>query len=194
MSAPASAALSKLTSAPIDRRERRPVSMSGYALFDDGTTAEILVVDLSYDGCGIEVPVELTAGQHVKLSVLRRGVIEADVRWYRGGKAGLVFRAEPAPEAHCQPRVDERVSLTAEVRLRRLGKANFRVGLFDVSPHGCKVELVERPALGEHLLVKFAELEPLQAEVCWVEDFCAGLRFVKPMHPAVFELLVERLR
>jgi hypothetical protein len=43
------------------------------------------------------------------------------------------------------------------------------------------------------VLVKFDGLEALEAEVCWVEEFTAGLRFEKPMHPAVFDLLVERL-
>jgi hypothetical protein len=175
MSTAANAAVSKLTTEPVERRERRPVSMRGFAAFDDGSTAE------------------LEPGQHVKLSVLRRGIIEADVRWYRGGKAGLVFRPEPEPEPHQLPRLDSRVALTAEVHMRRLGKANYRVRLFDASPSGCKVELVETPNVGEHLLVKFAAIEPLQAEVCWVEDHCAGLRFVKPIHPAVFDLLVERL-
>ena len=33
----------------------------------------------------------------------------------------------------------------------------------------------------------------LEANVCWVDGFTAGLSFEKPMHPAVFELLVERL-
>jgi hypothetical protein len=30
--------------------------------------------------------------------------------------------------------------------------------------------------------------------VCWIDGFTAGLHYVRPMHPAVFELLVERLK
>jgi hypothetical protein len=33
----------------------------------------------------------------------------------------------------------------------------------------------------------------MEAEVCWVDGFVAGLKFIKPMHPAVFDLLIERL-
>jgi len=43
------------------------------------------------------------------------------------------------------------------------------------------------------VLVKFDGIEAMDAEVCWLEGFTAGLRFVRPMHPAVFDLLVERL-
>lgn len=194
MSAAANAAVSKLTSVPIDRRERRRITMSGFAALEDGSTAEILIVDLSYEGCGIEIPVALKPGQQITLSVLRRGAIQADVRWYADGRAGLVFRPEPVPEEQQRPRAAERIAVTAEVKTRRLGKANYQVSLFDLSARGCKVELIERPRVGEHLLVKFDALEPLQAEVCWVEGFCAGLRFTKPIHSAVFDLLVERLR
>lgn len=183
----------RLTAAPIERRERRPVCMRGHVARADGATAEILVVDLSYDGCGIEVPVELEAGETVTVSILRRGAIEADVRWWREGKAGLVFKPGPEPAKTHRKRISARTMLTADVLLRRLGKANFRVNVTDLSPHGCKVELVERPSIGEHVLVKFDRLDILEAEVCWVEDFHAGLRFEHSIHPAVFDLLIERL-
>jgi hypothetical protein len=43
------------------------------------------------------------------------------------------------------------------------------------------------------MLLKFDGLEALEAEVCWVDGFVAGLQFDKPIHPAVFDLLLERL-
>ena len=195
MNAVPNPALRTLTTAPLERRERRPVSMRGYIMLGDGTTAEILVLDLSYEGCGIETPAELTPGQQVTVSVLRRGAIQAIVRWTSGGKAGLVFEPEEAEAERQQlPRSSERTALSAEVVIRRLGKANFRVRVFDLSPHGCKVELIELPGIGEHVLLKFDGLEVLEAEVCWVERNCAGVRFEKVIHPAVFDLMVERLK
>ena len=193
MGATARPASSKLTSAPIERRERRPVSMRGYAVRADGSNHEILLLDLSYEGCGIATLAELEAGEQIKLSVLRRGGIDAEVRWCSGGKAGLVFALEEeGAREHCK-RNAERITLTAEVIVRRLGKTNFTVSVFDASPAGCKIDLVERPAVGEFVLVRFESLEPLQAEVCWIDGHVAGLRFERPMHPAVFDLLVERL-
>jgi hypothetical protein len=193
MDASGSSAFSNPTPVPASRSERRAVRMRGFCVLEGGETHEIYVLDLSYEGCGIDSPVPLEPGQAIKLSVLRRGAIDAVVRWYRDGKAGLSFVPPTAEEKERAPRRSERVSLAADVRLRRIGKSTFRVTLNDVSPEGCRVQLVERPAVGERVLVKFEGLEVLEAEVCWVEGFTAGLNFDKPMHPAVFELLVERL-
>jgi hypothetical protein len=90
-------------------------------------------------------------------------------------------------------RRSERVALDAVVMLRRSGQLNFRVRVYDASLHGCRVEFVDRPDLDEQLWVKFDELQPIPAEVCWVEGFSAGLNFRQPIHPAVFERLVSRL-
>jgi hypothetical protein len=189
-------ALSKLTTAPVERRERRRVAMIGYALREDGSSIEVMVLDLSYEGCGIETPVPLKLGEPLKLSVLRRGAISCQVRWYANGKAGVVFDPEThaAQQRQPQPRRSKRVAIDAEVSMRRLGQINYRVRLFDASPEGCKVELVEKPRIGEHVLVKMPALEALDSEVCWVEQFTAGLRFEKTIHPAVFDLLLERLK
>jgi hypothetical protein len=152
-----------------------------------------MVLALSYEGCGIETATRLTPGEPLKLSVLRRGAISCKVRWYANGKAGLVFEPE-APSEHQQPRRTERVGLEAEVAMRRIGNVKYCVRLFDVSPNGCKVELVDRPRTREHVLVKMPGLETLDAEVCWVDGFTAGLQFETAIHPAVFDLLVERLK
>lgn len=190
----ANAAASSLGEAPVERRERRPVSLRGFAVREDGSSIEVLLLDLSYEGCGIETPVDLAPGEAIELSVMRRGVIEARVRWCKEGKAGLIFECEQEPEKIHWPRADGRTATTAEVSMRRLGKLNYRVRVFDISPSGCKVELVDRPRLGEHVLVKLSGLEALEAEVCWIEGSSAGLRFEKPIHPAVFDLLLARLK
>jgi hypothetical protein len=175
-----------------ERQERRPVRMHGYVALDDGSIAEAVLVDLSYDGCSIETAADLRVDQPVTLSVLRRGAVEAVVRWASDGRAGLHFKALVG-EKEQQPRVAERVSVDAEIMMRRLGQNNYRVRVFDLSPEGCRVELIERPREGEQMMLRFEGMETLEAEVCWVNDFVAGLRFEKPFHPAVFDLLVARL-
>ncbi len=89
------------------------------------------------------------------------------------------------------PRKSARVSLAAEVALRRAGQPNYRVRVFDASPHGCKLEFVERPSLDETVWVKFEGMEALEASVCWVDGFAAGVEFKKPIHPAVFETQLQ---
>ena len=91
------------------------------------------------------------------------------------------------------PRKSARVGLAAEVSLRRSGQKTYRANVHDVSQEGCKVEFVERPRLDEIVWVKFEGLDALEAMVCWVEGFSVGLEFQRPVHPAVFEVLVQRL-
>ena len=177
------------------RPERRPVMLSGYAILSDGTTIGATLVDLSYEGCRIRPDKPLTPGDSLRLSVLNRGLIEAEVRWFEDGFAGLAFGTYEAPAAAPHwPRRSERVAVTADVTLRKPGQPNFQVRVFDASPEGCKIEYVDRPREGDRIWVKFDGLETLEAEVCWVEDFVMGVKFAKTMHPAVFDLMAERYR
>lgn len=193
MDAAGGPAISSHDTQPAERPERRHVSMHGHALLIDGSTHSIEVLDLSYEGCAIATTLELAPGDAIKLSVLRRGAIDAEVRWCADGKAGLAFIPPEAEAKQHWPRRSERVSLSAEVTLRRRGATGFRVTLTDVSPDGCKVALVERPSVDERVLVKFDGIEALDSGVCWVDGFTAGLKFERPLHPAVFDLLVARL-
>ena len=173
------------------RAERRSVRMAGHVMLDGGITHEITVTDLSYEGCGIETTAPLEPGQAIKLSVLRRGALDAEVRWVKDGKAGLGFPVKT--ETPTQPRKSERVSVVAEVWLRRMGKNAYQCRVFDLSPDGCKAEMIERPLIGERAVIRFAGIEPLESQVRWVEGPQAGLSFERSFHPAVFELLIARL-
>lgn len=178
-----------------DRRdERRMVSLRGFVVTPGGIKTAAQLLDLSYDGCQIVTELALAPGQSVKLAVARLGVIEAEVRWAADGKVGLVFTAEQPPPRPQTPRAAERKPVSAEMIVRRVGQANYRVGVRDLSPSGCKIKLVDRPRVGEPMMVKLDGLETIEAEVCWVEDYDAGLRFAREIHPAVFGLLLARLQ
>ena len=103
------------------------------------------------------------------------------------------FDSGTKPSRTPRPRKSARVGLSAEVILRRTGHGSYRVKIFDVSLHGCKAEFVERPELDERVWVKFDDLQSLEAMVCWIRGFEVGLEFERPIHPAVFEMLVSRL-
>ena len=87
-----------------------------------------------------------------------------------------------------------RTALDAEVSLRRSGHHNYKVRVYDASPHGCRIEFVERPSLDERVWIRFEGLEGIEAQVCWVDGFVAGVEFVKPIHQAVFDRLVGGIR
>jgi len=95
------------------------------------------------------------------------------------------------PPGEQKPRRTERVYYATEVSVRRAGTRSFRVGAFDLSPRGCKIEFVERPAVGERIWVKFDGLEALQCSVRWTAGHIGGVEFDRPLHQAVFERLVN---
>jgi hypothetical protein len=93
-----------------------------------------------------------------------------------------------------QPRKAERVALDAEVLVRRTSGNSYRVRVFDLSPHGCKVEFIERPTTDERIWIKIPGLDGLEGMVRWTEGFIVGVDFTRPLHPAVFDHVVNRLR
>ena len=127
------------------------------------------------------------------LSVVALGVNDAQVRWYADGKAGLSFSIQAKWEREIKPRNAQRIELSADLSLRRVGRQQYRVRVFDISPEGCKVEFIERPRLDELVWVKFEGLEAVEAAVCWVDGFYGGLKFLRPIYPSVFDLLLARL-
>lgn len=178
------------------RREQRsplPAGKAAYAVLADGTYADIRLLDLSYGGCSFECPVELKVGDNVKLSVHGRGVIHAKVQRYSGGQAGVLFDPD-STEKGPWPRRGVREPVSADVQLRRAGKFAYEVAAFDISPYGCKVEFVDRPAVDERVWIKLPGLEAMEGQVCWIDAPHVGVSFVHTIHPAVFDLLLAKLR
>jgi PilZ domain len=174
------------------RRTRRPVEMRGQLVRAGGITHIVHLIDINYGGCGIQTPVELQPGESVQLMVMGRGSLAATVRWYEDGRAGLEF--EPLPDKKVvADRGANRVDVGAQVGLKVLGHNTFRVRIFDLSTAGCRVELIEVPSIGDHMFVKFDSIEPMEALVCWLEGHTAGLKFEKPIHPAVLDMILQRL-
>ena len=129
----------------------------------------------------------------------------------RGCAAGdaTADRASQSPVEHCEalatvadPLSDEfmldrrrfaRVAVASTLMVRPIGGFNYQAQLDEVSAAGCRVELVEEAELGEPLIARFPQLEPLVGEVRWKEGPMAGLEFTRAMHPAVLDALVTRL-
>ena len=97
---------------------------------------------------------------------------------------------DPRPE-NCR-RESPRSSVEAEVAVKKLGGFGFQLQALNVSAGGCRVELIEMVNSGEPVIVRLPALEPLGAEVAWVQGANAGLRFQRPLHPAVFDQLMDR--
>ncbi len=90
------------------------------------------------------------------------------------------------------PRKSARASLPAELELRQSGHKKYQITVRDCSPQGCCLNLVDRLSLDEVVWIKLPGLDSLEAYVCWTKDFVAGVEFTKPLHPAVFDMLLKR--
>lgn len=85
------------------------------------------------------------------------------------------------------------MAIAADISLRRSFEHRYQVQILDFSPHGCRVELVERVKPGDRLWVSLPGIETLEATTCWVDNFIAGVEFAQPLHPSVFAMLTARM-
>lgn len=77
--------------------------------------------------------------------------------------------------------------------MRSLGSLAQTVAIEDISPGGCRIVTVERAAIGDPIIARLPQLEPLGSRICWTEDGRTGVQFLRTIHPAVFDMLIGRL-
>jgi hypothetical protein len=121
--------------------------------------------------------------------------IPAKVRAYLAGQPAQIASSEDASDAPegAERRCTGRVALNSNIMVRRLGGFNFEVALRDVSTGGCRVELLEPPQVGDPVIARLPQLEPLGSRVCWTHGTTAGVQFLTSLHPAVFDAVLTRL-
>lgn len=74
----------------VPRDDRRPVAMRGFAL-SPTRDSDITLADLSYGGCQIRSADKFKPGETFELRVIKRGVMQAEIRWASEGRAGAQF-------------------------------------------------------------------------------------------------------
>jgi len=97
------------------------------------------------------------------------------------------------PPSEGERRCSERHDLESGVSVRKIGGFNFEVALKNISTSGCRVELLEVGEVGEPVITRFPQLEPLGSRIRWTDGPVTGVEFNNRFHPAVFDLLVSRL-
>jgi hypothetical protein len=122
----------------------------------------------------------------------------------RTAKATLHYRQKPGASANAheemgnnpagiERRRSDRLPLEREIILRRVGGFNFDVGIRNISVGGCTVEAIEEYEVGDPVIARFPQLEPLGSRVCWTKGTTAGIQFLRTIHPAVLDSLVDRM-
>lgn len=86
-----------------------------------------------------------------------------------------------------------RVPLNADVEFRRRREPHYTISMRDLTAQGCRIASPERLDKGELVWVQLPSLESLPAIVRWTAEWQSGTEFHRPMHPAVFEMMAERL-
>lgn len=111
------------------------------------------------------------------------------------GKAGLRFygvNESTAPAAEL--RSQEWQLIQADILLRRQGGLSYRSDIRDLTTNGCQVSFVELPRVGDAVWVKFHLLNVLEGRVRWASGGTGGVKFMRSIHPAVFELPLSKLQ
>lgn len=57
----------------------------------DGSTIDVVVIDISREGCRLETDSMLNIGENVRIEVPKHGSFAAQIRWALGNEAGAVF-------------------------------------------------------------------------------------------------------
>lgn len=84
------------------------------------------------------------------------------------------------------------VSLECEVRVGT--RAWRRTQITDLTPGGFQVQILDMPPRGTPLYVRMANLQMMQAEVCWTKVDVAGCKFAAPLNEHVYDHILAFIR
>ena len=91
-------------------------------------------------------------------------------------------------------RQSERVPLTLGAGLRQRGASGVTVQIMDLSTDGFRVATHLELAVGTDVWLRLPGLEASHAHVVWAEGQYVGCAFIRPLHPAVLEMIVANSR
>ncbi|MBH5321167.1 PilZ domain-containing protein [Aurantiacibacter sediminis] len=100
------------------------------------------------------------------------------------------FNAEEAEERRGKGRAS--VNLECEIKIG--SRAWRKTQIKDLTPNGFQVQILDMPPRGTPIFVRMANLQMMQAEVCWTEVDKAGCKFTAPLSEYVFNHILEFIR
>ena len=98
------------------------------------------------------------------------------------------------PAAQQKGRKSERVSLELDAALRQRGGSGVSVHILDLSVDGFRASTHLDLPPGSDVWLRLPGLEPYQAKVAWSKGQYIGCAFERPLHPAVLDMVVGRVR
>ena len=76
---------------PVKRAPRVDTRFQTRLTDSDGTVIDVVVIDISREGCRLETDGSLRIGEHVRIEVPKHGSFAAQIRWALGNEAGAIF-------------------------------------------------------------------------------------------------------
>jgi hypothetical protein len=114
-------------------------------------------------------------------------------RWQPDDTDGInLFGAElstTAPTA--KSRSAERVEVSFGAALRQRGASGVAVQVADLSTNGFRVATHLQLEPGTDVWLRLPGLEPCHAKAVWSRGHHVGCEFVRPLHPAVLQMVVR---
>lgn len=113
--------------------------------------------------------------------------------WPPDGEGGSgPLQAELVAGPLPKPRASERLEVAFSAALRQRGASGVSVQIADLSTTGFRVatHLVLEP--GTDVWLRLPGLEPCHARAIWSRGHYVGCQFLRPLHPAVLEMIVRR--
>ncbi|HEX8193480.1 MAG TPA: PilZ domain-containing protein [Allosphingosinicella sp.] len=98
----------------------------------------------------------------------------------------------PAPASTAQARSAERVEVSFGAALRQRGASGVSVQIADLSTNGFRVATHLELQPGTDVWLRIPGLEPCHARAVWNRGHHVGCEFVRPLHPAVLQMIVRK--
>lgn len=99
-----------------------------------------------------------------------------------------------APSPARTGRRAERVSVELGAGLRQRGASGVSVQIMDLSTDGFKAATHLQLPPGTDVWLRLPGLESSHAQVRWAEGHYIGCAFVRPLHPAVLDMVVAKAK
>lgn len=91
-----------------------------------------------------------------------------------------------------QTRREQRTHCEIGAGLRQRGASVVTIDVVDLSTHGFRASTHLDLQKDSDVWLKLPGLEPLHARVAWMDGYLVGCEFVRPLHPAVLQMVVRR--
>jgi hypothetical protein len=103
----------------------------------------------------------------------------------------MSFSAQLSTVPGSEGRRAARAELLLGAGLRQRGAHSVTVQIIDLSTHGFRAATHLSLIEGSDVWLKLPGLESLHGRVVWMRGHLLGCEFVRPLHPAVMEMIVR---